>query len=193
MLAFVATALASFILMNRKHEDHMPQWSIFTPSQKTQFHCAEVQAIHYSSDSKCTSWHDRLWNPPPPKSCPVLFSLMFNKKRPYVSLWRKERRTLVYCLGKIKMTNYFVSQLPIRTQKLQVLIQSPEACLSESPQTRVTMMGKSRITDQFNTGTNKLTVKSDRHKWPNTSSLPTLLTELHLNWVCGVVASPPPF
>lgn len=132
-------------------------------------------------------------NPPPPKSCPVLFSLMFNKKRPYVSLWRKERRTLVYCLGKIKMTNYFVSQLPIRTQKLQVLIQSPEAGLSESPQTRVTMMGKSRITDQFNTVTNKLTVKSDRHKWPNTSSLPTLLTELHLNWVCGVVASPPPF
>lgn len=70
--------------------------------------------------------------------------------------------------------------------------------VSESPQTHVTMTGKSRITDQFNTVTNNLTcktlrVKSDRHKWPNTSSLPTQLTELHLNWVCGVVGFFHPF
>lgn len=114
-----------------------------------------AQTVNAQADmTGCKNWN----MPAPPKSCPVLFSLMFNKKRSYVSLWRKARQTLVYCLGKIKMTNYFVNQLPIRTQKLQVLIQSPEAGLSESPQTHVTMMGKSRITDQFNTVTNKLTV-----------------------------------
>lgn len=123
-----------------------------------------------------------------PPSCPVLFSLMFNKSVLMFHFEEKREEHLFIVLARLKWEIILLVSCLLEPKNCRSssghLRLAPNA--SESPQTRVTMTGKSRITDQFNTVTNNLRcktlrVKSDRHKWLNTSSLPTQLTELHLN------------